>query len=252
MHGHVRDGVFDGEVVNGFKEKYHIETADKYFKEKKEFHSVIYSDQDVLFQVEGKQSAGCAAKKELLRKMEQLQATAKPIQKKPSTNEDITTTTFTSHFNRKRSLEKRTKTVSGGRFCPVFIAADHLFVSNIGGGSDSSSIAEIASIFSSVQEIYISADFDEDGSPDKIVPVLVKTELFTSSSHNGLFSDSNIEVSSYLDRWSQIDHDDFCLALLLTYRFEAVTVLNIMNGLHFLSTIYCSGVERRYHCLVSL
>ena len=79
-------------------------------------------------------------------------------------------------------------------------------------------VAEIASIFASVQEIYNRADFDEDGAPDNIVPILVQTELFTTSSHGGLFASDDIEVSDYLNRWSEISHDDFCLAPLLAYR----------------------------------
>ena len=214
--------MFDGEITTGSMDKYHIETAEKFFKGKNEFHSVIYSLEDVLFQVEGKES-GCAAKKELLKKLEMLQATARPIARKSSVRRsNDPSNTLTSQFKAKRSLDKRTKTVSGGRFCPVFIAGDHYFVSNIGGGDESAAIAEIASIFSTVQEIYINADFDDDGSADNILPVLVKTELLTSSSHDGLFSSDNIDVSDYLNRWSEINHEDVCLALLLTYRFGLV------------------------------
>ncbi len=203
------DGVFDGEIVTGLKEKYHVEVADKYFKQTKQFHSVIYSIQDVLFHVEGKESGCATVKEELLKKMAILQASAKPV---VNTRDD----TLTSQFNKKQRLHKRTKTVTSGRICPIFVAADHFFVQKF--GNENSAISEISSIISSVQDIFLNSDFDEDGENDNIIPLIVKTELFTSSSHNGLFESSNIAVSDYLDRWSQINHDDFCLALLLTNR----------------------------------
>ena len=214
------DGMFDGEITTGQKERYHIESADKYFNGRKHFHSVIYSLKDVLFQPEGHVSS-CGAKKKLLSKMEQLQATAKPIGKRRQRHtqqEGNTPQSLSSQFRRRRNIQKRTETVSEGRYCQVFIAADHLFVSNIAGGSESAAVSEIASIFSSVQEIYISSDFDDDGTPDGIVPILVKTELLNASSYGSLFSSSNIEVGDYLDRWSTINHNPYCLSLLLTYR----------------------------------
>ena len=236
IHGHIKNGVFDGEVVTGDKQKYHIETADKYFKQGKEFHSVIYSIQDVLFHIEGKES-GCAAKKELLKKMEILQSTA---QSKVKSTTKFKDDTLSSQFEKKRSLHKRTKTINNGRICPIFVAADHLFVENIGGGNENNAVSEIAAIISSVQEIYLRSDFDEDGEDDNINPVIVKTELFTTSSHNGLFSDNSIEVSDYLNRWGEIDHDDFCLAILLTYRLESQYAMEAERG------VVCN------HCIIIL
>ena len=232
VHGHIQNGVFDGEIVQANGEKYHIELAEKYFQDSDEldFHSVIYSIKDVRFTVEGQESS-CGVKKDLLNKMAAIQATAKPIRRPHKIRSQIdrkkSTKTLSEYLRSKRKLDKRTSdlTVDGGQYCQIFIAADHTFLSNIGGGSESRAISEIATVFASVQSIYFESDFDEDGTPDEIVPVLVQTEILSSSSYNGLFQSSNIAVDDYLDRWSQINQEDFCLALLLTYRSVFTVVI---------------------------
>ena len=227
VHGHIQNGVFDGEIVKANGEKYHIELAEKYFQDSDEldFHSVIYSIKDVRFTVEGQESS-CGVKKDLLNKMEAIQATAKPIQRPHKIRSQIdgkkSAKTLSEYLRSKRNLDKRT---SDGQYCQVFIAADHTFLSNIGGGSESRAISEIATVFASVQSIYFESDFNEDGTPDEIVPVLVQTEILSSSSYNGLFQSSNIAVDDYLDRWSQVNQDDFCLALLLAYRSVFTVVI---------------------------
>ena len=225
VHGYLVNGVFDGMLRTGDGEEFHIEAANKYFRERREeFHSVIYSVRDVVFKY-GDQDASCALKDELLKKLQKLASTAKPDSRTRQIRSNWPASStlsdrFSGTWSRSHSkVASRTKTVSGGLFCQVRVAADHLFVQHIGGGSESVTISEIASVFASVQSIFQSTDFDQNGIPDSITPQLVQTDILDSSSPNYLFSDSNIPVDEFLDRWSTIRHNGFCLALLLTYRY---------------------------------
>ena len=80
--------------------------------------------------------------------------------------------TLSGHV-RERGTSKRQST---GRYCQMRIAIDHLFLRNVAGGSESVAISEVASAFSEVQNIYQTTDFDDNGSPDFILPQLVQTE----------------------------------------------------------------------------
>ena len=82
----------------------------------------------------------CAAKGEILEQMRKLQSTAKPVKRHGQT---------VSQYFVNRERQKR-QTVSGGMFCQVFVAADHLFLRDVGGGDPASAISEIATIMSQV------------------------------------------------------------------------------------------------------
>ena len=113
---------------------------------------------------------------------------------------------------------KRQVTVSGAKFCPMLIAADHLYLSNVGGGDMSAAISELVAVMSEVQTIFQQTDFDNDGTADGIVPLIARVQILDQSDPGYRFSSTNINVNDYLDIWSQVNHEQFCLALLLTYR----------------------------------
>ena len=224
IHGHIQNGIFDGEIfTEDGNEHYHIEYAYKFFNKQAtptNMHSVIYSHKDIIFNLPG-QNATCALKKALLDKLQAIQATAKPVSRprQPISDEEYAHTLSEMFKQRsRRHLEKRADTVGGGRYCQIFVAVDHLFLSSIAGNNEASAVTEVTSVFGIVQSIYQETDFNGDGIMDTITPQLVKTEVLNSNSYGGLFSSSSITVENFLDRWSQIDHTSYCLALLLTYR----------------------------------
>lgn len=212
MHGHIQAGVFDGEITDTNGQVYHIEYVTKYPHEPLPAgaHSIIYSNDHI---IQPKRS--CALKKTLLHKLEELQATAKPVNRKqhPLTDEE--------YYNNKRKKRKMTKavgTASGGRFCQIFVAVDHLFLRHVANNDERQAITEVTTIFSSSQTIFQVTDFNSDGLYDAITPQLVRTDVLNENSYNGKFRDGNINVQNFLNRWSEIDHSTYCLALLLTYR----------------------------------
>ena len=225
VHGHLVNGVFDGVLRTGDGEEFHVEAARKYFRERRDnVHSVIYSVRDVVFKY-GDQDASCALKDELLKKLQKVASTAKPdSSSKPARSIEQLSSTLSNVLSGTQSqshsrVVPRTNTVSGGLFCQVRVAADHLFLQHVGGGSQSATISEIAFVFARIQSIFQSTDFDLNGIPDSLTPQLVQMDILDASSPDYLFSGSNIAVDDFLDRWSTIDHSSFCLALLLTYRY---------------------------------
>ena len=236
VHGHLVNGVFDGVLRTGDGEEFHVEAAGKYFRERRDdIHSVIYSVRDVVFNY-GDWDASCALKDELLKKLQKLASTAKPDSRDRQTRSNQRASsnladTFSGTWSHSQlRVVPRTNTVSGGLFCQVRVAADHLFVQNISDGSESATISEVASVFASVQSIFQSTDFDQNGIPDSITPQLVQTDILDSSSPNYPFGVSNIPVDELLDQWSTIRHDSFCLALLLTYRCRNEPHVYTYNG----------------------
>lgn len=206
IHGHMIDGLFDG-IITSHGVEYHIEAAHKYF-ESPSFHSLVYRSQDVHTPTDV-----CGAKGKLLKQLERVQATARPTRDEPG------------RYGNDRV--RRDVTMNGARFCPMFIAADHLFLQNIGGGNELTAMTEMITILTQVQTIFKGTDFDNSGSADGIVPLLARVEVFTTNTPGYRFGAPSIAVNSFLDLWSQINHEDFCLSLLFTYRDFADGVLGL-------------------------
>lgn len=222
MTGHVINGVFTG-VVRTSNGTYHIENSKKFFENHSNipFHSLIYNEKDVEFP---QHAAGCGVNGTEWRQMTELQATAVPI----DTNHHIlkrsqkVTDMFKSSPRGKRAL-----TTTGGVYCHMRVAVDHLFFSQIGDSDEATTFAEVVTIFNLVQEIFRQTDFDEDGTNDFITPSIEKFDILTLDSPGYRFTEQTITVNDFLDLWSQDDHTGFCLALLLTNRDFADGVLGL-------------------------
>ena len=212
-------GVFDGVIATSDGEEYHLERTEKFFKDKRDHHSVIYRNSDVQFDP---RASSCAAKDEIYRRMQELQGSAKPV--RPYSERHSTVSKL---FVREGEREKRSDTITGGRFCHILVAADHLFHERIGGGNPDQTITEIVTVFAQVQDIFSATDFDGDGSADNITPLIARIEILTTGTPGYRFASNNIAVDDFLDLWSQENHNEFCLSLLLTYRDFANGVLGL-------------------------
>ncbi len=207
IHGHMIDGVFDGVIVSGGVE-YHVESAHKYL-DSPSFHSIMYRSHDV-----NTPSATCGAKGKLLEELEHIQASARPTKDK------------LGRYGSDRV--RRAVTPSGARFCQMYIAADHLFFENIGGSSMLNTLSEMVTIMTRVQDIFKITDFDNNGEADGIVPLLARVEVLkVDESPGNRFASNSLAVNEYLDLWSQINHEEFCLSLLFTYRDFSNGVLGL-------------------------
>ncbi len=90
--------------------------------------------------------------------------------------------TFSEHFVPGSSAKIRKKRVDINPFCHVLIAADDRFHSRIGGNDAVTTITEIVSVFSQVQEIYKQANFDQDldNITDVIEPLIARIGILTA------------------------------------------------------------------------
>jgi disintegrin and metalloproteinase domain-containing protein 10 len=212
--GHVIDGIFSGVLRTSYG-TYHIEKSKKHFTNHKDlsFHSFIYHEGDVQFP---DHPSGCGVNGTAWRQLTELQATAVPLNQRKSRSKR--SESVTEMFDGSRLRRKRALTSTGGVFCHMRVATDHLFFSQIGGSNEQDTFAEIATTFNLVQEIYQTTDFDGDGMQDFITPSIAQFEVLNVNSPNYRFADQSISVNDFLDRWSQDDHTEFCLALLFTNR----------------------------------
>ena len=201
MRGHVIDGVFDG-VIQTEGATYHVEKAHKFFSGPQDFHSIIYHTGDVTAP-----RATCGVKGQLIQRLQERASHAVPL------NDDRNMV-----YGKDKHSRLRRQLTGTNKFCPVRIAADHLFLEHIGDGSVVNTMSEIVSIIASVQEIFRNTDFDGDNSADGIQPVVSLLEVLQQSDQGYRYGSTNIAVDEFLDLWSQEDQSIFCLALLLTYR----------------------------------
>ena len=194
VKGHIVNGLFDGTILSSGVE-YHVETASKFFSTDQYFHSIVYRAQDVDI------TAGCGVKPEDPDGLSSIQTDAR----------------FIKEANDKARL-RRSTTLINHKVCPMLIAADHLFLENIGGGNVTASMAEMVSIMTQVQTIFKSTDFDGDGIADGIMPIIAQVEVIGLDTPGYNFSNTSLPVDEYLNLWAQFDHEKYCLALLMTYR----------------------------------
>ncbi len=207
VKGHLVNGVFDG-IITSQGVEYHVEAADK-FLQSPSFHSLMYRATDVTPPTAG----GCGTKRKLVEKLSRTQSTARPTRDKPG------------HYGNDRHT--RASTANGNRFCQMLIAADHLFLESIGGGSIAAAMSEMVTIVTQVQDIFRVTDFDADGTADGIIPLIARVEVMGLNTPGYRFSNPSLAVGEYLDLWSQINHEEFCLALLFTYRDFSDGVLGL-------------------------
>ena len=191
MKGHVINGVFDG-IIHSYGEEYHIEKAHKFFPTEQDFHSIIYRASDV------KEPASiCGARDKVYEELHRLQSTGEPSP-------------------RDRIVYGRAKRQTNPpQFCQVLVAADHLFQRDVGGGDPAATTSEIVTVIREVQDIYANTNF---GVGYNVQPTIGRIQLLDDTVPGYRFGDANIDVNTLLDRWSQEDHSQFCLALLLTNR----------------------------------
>ena len=208
--GHVINGVFSG-IIRTSEGTYHVERARKFFQDHDDetFHSLIYHEHDIDFP---QHPSGCGINGTSYEQMKALQASAVPINSKTSKQ----TETMAQFFKKSRS--KRALTSTGGNFCHMRVSVDHLFYSQIGDSDDTTTFAEVITTFNFVQEIFQETDFDGDGEKDSITPSIQEFNILKQTDVGYRFGAGSIAVNDFLDLWSQQDHTDFCLALLLTNR----------------------------------
>ena len=216
VHGHVIEGIFGG-IIHSTQGTFHVERAEKFFPGAQKFHSIIYHEGDIITNNVGKDLSGM--KNGLMASMH-----------------DFLSLAVQESEKRNRHGRLKRQTARAGNSCTVRLAADQLFLENIGCGNIFMAMSEMVAVMSGVQQIFASTDFDGDGAPDSIKPIIAKLEII--SSLNVSSSSSDIPIGDFLNLWSQENHSAYCLAYLFTYRdFE-----DGMLGLSWLGSEIIGGI----------
>ncbi|XP_068693194.1 disintegrin and metalloproteinase domain-containing protein 10-like [Montipora capricornis] len=191
--GHIIQGHFDGSF-SAFGETFYLERAERHFDEGTfKFHSIIFPASSAEFDFSRVQWETLRFKD--LYRDSFIQVTSKRIRRRSPQNSSLNT-------------------------CVVHIAADHSFFKNVGGGSERASIEEMVYSIGMADRAFRATDFNQDGGPgDGIGFFIAAVTVFTDVTAEGsLSSPEDIESTQYLLKWSEIDHDEYCMALLFTYR----------------------------------
>lgn len=102
------------------------------------------------------------------------------------------------------------------------MAADRWFLDNVGGGSESDAINEITLHVDAANNVYRTTEF---GVGYRAGLSVAKVKIYTDSTNP--FDLNNPTVQKFLEGWSTINHNFFCLAMLFTYQDFSGGVLGL-------------------------
>jgi disintegrin and metalloproteinase domain-containing protein 10 len=212
-HGRMSGEIFDG-IVYANNETYFIEPAHRYFSTSQSFDGVIFKGSDVITDNPSHNKTNCAMTDWLYRKMKAIQESARPIE----TNNP----SYRVGFQSEHVSYRRDTNTPALDTCNVLVAADYRFFTSVAGSSETNAISEISLHVDVANTVYRTTDFGFNFRPGLSI---VKVRVYTDTSNE--WDDSSLNVQSYLDRWSRINHDLFCLAMLFTYRDFSGGVLGL-------------------------
>ncbi|XP_063694959.1 disintegrin and metalloproteinase domain-containing protein 10-like [Bolinopsis microptera] len=204
--GHfTKEGIFSG-VVYTAEDTIHIEPSHRFGVTTS--HNVVYHRSDVDYTEVYKNfkytTPGNVYKvpKEDIRK-ENITSEEKPISY--------------SHYV-KRSAQASEDIPRRRRTCPVYLVSDHLFFEKHGLSDEQRTKNELILHLHEADKIFRSTDFNQDGTNDNVGFSVANISILKKNTAESKFSDKVIGVKEFLDRWSEYNHDQYCLAVLFTYR----------------------------------
>ncbi|XP_064467390.1 disintegrin and metalloproteinase domain-containing protein 10-like isoform X1 [Ornithodoros turicata] len=240
VSGFILDGVFYGRITTS-KDIYYVERANNYIKGAKDFHSIMYTAKDVTFS-----GAGCGVNqpgptdkigwRRRRRRLRRSRRFVEPVHVKDKprflANAISTGKTLNNVDNIKATTEKATETLPSGdpdakKVCNMEIAVDHtlyeLFLYDFGEPLRARDMISgiVSSHMSSASEILRNTNF---GGITGITLDAERVHINDSNSCEGRMVDSNpfcsnsLDASYMLSEFSKIDHGNFCLAYVWTYR----------------------------------
>jgi disintegrin and metalloproteinase domain-containing protein 10 len=98
--------------------------------------------------------------------------------------------------------------------CTLHVVADYKFYTNTGHSDIRTTIAEMSYIILQANLIFRGTDFDGDGSGDNIGFYISDISIYTESDTYKMANAASVE--SYLEKFSEYDFSDYCLATSFT------------------------------------
>jgi len=113
-------------------------------------------------------------------------------------------------------FEKRTH-LKHGAVCTLGVFIDHTYLHNLARGSTSVAVSKVVHHVAEADFIFRTTDMGFDGVPDNIgFEIGGYITLYGSANHR--VSDTSVDVTEFISRFSSNNFDEFCLALAFTYR----------------------------------
>lgn len=239
VHGSVIDGIFSGRIdLDG--ETFYIDKAELYFPELQPFHSVIYSDREVVGKPKRKKrstdESACGLSNESIYKwMKKVQSSAVENHALHKKSEAL----HHGRYSRQANTGRKKREASRNRMCALFLQSDPMLWNymtrpqsdKMGGLGYTPERAreEITSLFAShvdgIKKIYSNTTFRYQnygpyaGFTFAVHRVQINTSSECSPSETqNPFCKANIDVSNFLNLNSLSNHDLYCLAYVFTYR----------------------------------
>ncbi|KAL5020084.1 hypothetical protein ScPMuIL_002976 [Solemya velum] len=242
VHGSILRGLFRGWVEVPGDTVYHVEPSDRFFNNTPPFHTVIYSEKHMNLDPyrerreteRGTGGCGYDRAEEWMRTVSESVADDPPNRAKQTAEEQGY---HSQYFESAQKLHREKRTSLGQKnTCNLYIQTDPEFYTKwaLRSGHQDWEMAKdeilafIASHVKAINEIYADTGFTAyNGNPSYrgINFQVQRTSIMTDISehcndqlHGKTFCNPNIDVSNFLNLHSLINHDEFCLAYVFTYR----------------------------------
>ncbi|XP_055333789.1 disintegrin and metalloproteinase domain-containing protein 10-like [Paramacrobiotus metropolitanus] len=237
VHGAIKQGVFEGKIYLD-NDTFIVESANKYFKGPKSFHSVIYSERNVLIpSIAGNisvpheaHSGSCGLSDPVRDWMRSVQNSAEPAID-PAIPENEVWISPADKYSRARNVNSTRRKrdapadTDKNRLCNLYIQTDKFLWDAVyeREKDDQRTREEILAIISShikaITRIYGNHKFgDIVGIQFAVQRTTINDSSSCASEDRNPFCQKYLDVSNLLNYNSMMDHSSFCLAFLFTYR----------------------------------
>nr|XP_022312257.1 disintegrin and metalloproteinase domain-containing protein 10-like [Crassostrea virginica] len=206
VFGHINsEGHFQGQIQTK-DVTYFMEPSSLYFKQPQDFHSIIYTSNDVIFN----STSFCNADGIRHSMMNSI----------PSMNNEQEINQWQHRYSfdanlpehrRKRAIDP-TKTV-----CSIYMQADHTFYQKYSSNIDTV-VAQLGVYVQAVNNIFQRIDFDGDSSADNIGFLVKRLKVHTDPNASGYKLNGHYSVEKFLDLHSSDNYDGYCLSYMFTDR----------------------------------
>lgn len=207
-HGHclgiIHEGRFEG-TIHVEKDVYHVEPAERYFQDPKDFHSVIYHGNDV-------EHTGKYAEAETPKRPTTLKGSSM-VNKKPLEH--------ASKEHGKKRYRRGPKNAQKNT-CKLKLVADHLFVRKF--VRRETAIDQMILHYQAVEYIFrnqtfnTTDEYDSTFSPQGIGFRIGEIHVWLKEDTPEMLQQEHITIYRLLEHFSKMNHSSTCLAYLFTDR----------------------------------
>lgn len=201
VHGRLEHGVFHGAVHYG-NEVFYVDSMEVVGQKHEEGNCIIYKYEDI--------------------NLASLNMTRK-------SDERINNMFYNLNesANKARAKSRKKRRANEGLSCHIRVFADVAFFVNAGSRNIYTTMGKLYYYITESNRIFVNTDFDSDGHADGIGVVLAEVTIIEDlpSMWGVGISPTEMDALDLLEEFSLLDHEKYCLAVLVTHRdFDAGTI----------------------------